>query len=116
MTMPSFARGDGRRDSMLYLKRALLLVLGFLIAHSTAIAADYQYLFNQTFSGTPPASSNHLWMDAVFRDLTTGTVQLTVSNLNLTGTENVDELYLNLNPAFDPTKLNFTFVSSGSGF
>ena len=41
---------------------------------------------------------------------------MTVSNLHLTGTENVDQLYLNLNPAFDPLKLQFTYVSSSGGF
>jgi hypothetical protein len=41
---------------------------------------------------------------------------VTVSNLHLSGKENVDQLYLNLNPAFDPLKLHFTFVSSSGGF
>jgi hypothetical protein len=88
--------------------------LAFL--HSVARAADYQFLFNDGFSGTPPAASNQVWMEAVISDVTMGTVQLTVSNLNLTGTENVDQLYLNLNPTLDATKLNFSYVSGSGAF
>src|SRR5262249_23711285 len=49
-------------------------------------------------------------------DVSLGTVQLTVSNLNLTGTENVDQLYLNLNPNLDATQLSFNYVSGSGGF
>ena len=104
---------------MLYLKK--LAKLGFSVCslallQSAVFAADYQYILNQAFSGTAPASTNHAWIDAAFRTLTNGTVQLTVSNLNLKGIENVDQLYLNLNPTYNPTKLHFTYVSSSGGF
>jgi hypothetical protein len=100
---------------MLYLKKLALSVLSLAVLYSTASAASYQYLFNDAFSGTAPASTN-AWMEAIVSDVTNGTVQLTVSNLNLTGSENVDELYLNLNPTLDATKLNFTYLSDGGGF
>jgi hypothetical protein len=79
-------------------------------------AQDNQILLNNLFGGASPASTNSAWMDVVFRDVSPGVVSVTVSNLHLTGTENVDQLYLNLNPAFDPFKLSFTFVSSSGGF
>jgi hypothetical protein len=104
---------------MLYLKKLATLTLSvysLAVLHSTAHAADYQYLFNDAFSGTPPASTNHLWMEAIFRDVTNGTVQLTVSNLNLSGTENVDQLYLNLNPTLDATKLHFSYLMGSGSF
>jgi len=101
---------------MLYVKKLALLVAGIAIFHFGTAASEYQYLFDQAFSGAAPAASNSVWMGADFRDISAGTVQLTVSNLNLTGAENVDQLYLNLNPALDPTKLQFTFVSGSGGF
>src|SRR6476646_2486969 len=103
---------------MLYLKKWSMLALSvcsLAVFHSTAFPASYQYLFNDAFSGTAPASTN-VWMEAIVSDITNGTVQLTVSNLNLTGSENVDELYLNLNPTLDATKLNFTYLSGSGGF
>jgi hypothetical protein len=80
------------------------------------LAQDNQIILNNLFGGTSPASTNPAWMDVVFRDVSPGVVSMTVSNLHLTGTENVDQLYLNLNPAFDPLKLQFTYVSSSGGF
>ena len=95
-----------------------LTAIGFLIGIFClpAFAQDYQLVLNDAFSGSSPASPNTSWMDVVFRDVSPGIVSVTVSNLNLAGTENVDQLYLNLNPAFDPLKLQFTFVSSSGGF
>jgi hypothetical protein len=104
---------------MLYLKKWAMLglsICSLAVFHSRAFASDYQYILNQAFSGTAPAATNQAWIDTAFRTLSNGTVQLTVSNLNLTGAENVDQLYLNLNPAFDATKLNFTYVSGSGGF
>src|ERR1051326_3290546 len=100
---------------MLFLKKLALSVLSLTVPYSPTFAAGYEYLFNDAFSGTAPASTN-AWMEAIFSDVTNGTVQLTVSNLNLTGSENVDELYLNLKPTLDATKLNFTYLSGSGGF
>jgi hypothetical protein len=101
---------------MSYLKKLAFVVVCASAVCAPGFAADYQYLFNDAFSGTMPASSNNVWMNAVFHDVSPGTVELTVSNLNLTGSENVDQLYLNLAPNLDATKLNFTFLSGSGGF
>jgi hypothetical protein len=104
---------------MLYLKKRAMLALSvccLAVIPSAAFATDYQYLFNDAFSGTPPAATNQVWMEATFSDVSSGIVQLTVSNLNLTGAENVDQLYLNLNPSLDATKLSFTYLSSSGSF
>ena len=80
------------------------------------LAQDNQLFLNNVFGGTAPASTNTSWMDVVFRDVSPGVVSVTVSNLHLSGSENVDQIYLNLNPVFNPLKLHFSFVSSSGGF
>ncbi len=40
---------------------------------------------------------------------------LKISNIGLTGTEYVQELYINLNPTLDPTKLIFTETAASTG-
>ena len=74
------------------------------------------YQFDSVFGGAAPASSNRPWIDGCFRTLSPGTVQLTVSNLTLTGSESVDQLYFNLNPGLNPTRLAFSFSGGSGGF
>ena len=100
---------------MAFLKKLAFAALASVVVHAVAFADGYQYDFAHAFSGTAPASATTPWVQARFIDIAPGTVQLTVSNLNLSGQENVDQLYFNLAPTLDPTKLNFTHVSdSGS--
>ena len=98
------------------LKKLASVTLASVVIHTVALADGYQYDFDHAFSGTPPASLSTPWTQARFVDIAPGMVQLTVSNLNLSGHENVDQLYFNLAPALDPTKLNFTHVSDSGGF
>jgi len=79
-------------------------------------AASVQIPFDKIFSGGSPASTNTPWSYALFEDVGPGTVRLTVSNLNLTGAEDVDELYLNLNPSYNPKDLIFSETGSSSNF
>src|SRR5690349_9683000 len=67
------------------------------------------------FSGTPPVSPAP-WVDALFQDVTPGTVLLTISNPGLTANEKLTEFYINLDPALSPTSLNFTPVANSGGF
>src|SRR5438445_1478560 len=97
---------------MLCFKRLLSVTLGSIIVHSVAVADGFQLDFDRTFSGSAPSSPSSPWADARFQNVTPGTVQITVSNLSLTGTENVDELYFNLAPTLNPLNLNFTLISS----
>src|SRR6266571_4091238 len=101
---------------MLFFKRLLSVTLGSIIVHSVAVADGFQLDFDRAFSGSAPSSPNSPWADARFQDVAPGTVQLTVSNLTLTGSENVDELYFNLAPTLNPLNLNFTYVSGSGGF
>ena len=66
---------------------------------------DFQMTSN--FSGTMPSGSLP-WMDIRITDGSSpGTVSLSISNVNITGSEKVTEFYLNINPAYDVTKLSF---------
>jgi hypothetical protein len=95
---------------------AILAVAAGVLVPRQVTAESFLYQFAQAFSGTAPASTNGPWIDGLFQTITPGAVRLTVSNLNLTGSENVDYLYLNLNPALNVTKLQFAFAGSGGSF
>jgi hypothetical protein len=77
-------------------------------------SADFYYLFDHTWTGTGPVAPAP-WVSEFFHDIAPGTVSLTVSNVGLSGTEYVQELYMNLNPNLDPTKLNFTQTADSAG-
>src|SRR5215472_10922168 len=91
--------------------------LAGLIPFSAKAASPIEFDFGQVFTGDGPVSPVQPWVKATFTDGTTpGTVLLSVSNPNLTGGENVDQLYINLNPIFSPNDLTFTLQSSSPGF
>ncbi len=105
------------RENLGIIGLAALLAAGSLpLLTSVAYSGQVDYQFNDPFSGTAPASTNQPWIDAMFEDVTPGTVQLTVANLNLSGSENVGGLYLNLNPTYDPTALRLSFLGGSGGF
>jgi len=94
--------------------RALICVAISVGALSTTQAAVI-FDFNNAFSGSPPAATNTPWLEAQFQDVTPGTVRLTVFNLGLSGSENIDQLYFNLATNLDPLGLTFSGLSaSGS--
>ena len=105
--------------NMLFLKKcgiAASIGLASLVPFS-AKAVTLEYDFGQVFTGDGPVSPVQPWVVATFTDgVTPGTVLFSVSNPNLTGAENVDELYVNLNPIFSPNDLTFTLQSSSPGF
>jgi hypothetical protein len=68
--------------------------------------------FDNAFSGTAPASTNTPWLEAQFQDVTPGTVRLTVFNLNLSGSENIDQLYFNLATNLNPLALTFSGLNA----
>jgi hypothetical protein len=98
-----------KRSINRYLSVIPCLLLLAVQVSSGAVATSFTYQFTNVFVGTAPASDHAPWIDAVFQDISPGVVHLTVSNLNLTGTEKVGELFFNLAPNLDPTKLNFSF-------
>src|SRR5256885_9980152 len=87
-------------------------VLLFL-APTASRALDYEYRFNTTFSGTGP-SGPPPWIDAVFHDVTNGTVSLTISNNGLSGSEFIGGLYFNLNTNLNATSLSFQLIQGSA--
>jgi hypothetical protein len=65
--------------------------------------------FDNVFSGVSP-SGQAPWVSVLFEDIRPGTVELSISAINLSPSEKVTELYLNLNPNWVATRLNFSFV------
>ena len=84
------------------------------VASTPGAGTGYAYHFDKVISGYSPASTNRPWLDAVFQNVSPGTVRLTVTNLHLTGNEDIEGLYFNLNPKLDPTRLSFA-MAGGSG-
>ena len=95
---------------------ALLFAGVSLFGCSVVLAESIGYQFNYAFSGTAPASTSQPWIDAVFEDVTPGTVRLAITNLNLSGSENVGELYFNLNPRYSPSALALSIGGGSGGF
>jgi VPDSG-CTERM motif len=76
-----------------------------LLMNQNASAASFTLNFDTEFSGGQAPGGPAPWLSATFTDTTPGTVSLTLSaspapGYGLTGTENVDGLYLNVAPAF----------------
>lgn len=90
--------------------------IGLFIITANAASPDYMYQFNDAFSGSVPASPSRPWIDATFQTLAPGTVRLTVTNMTLTGSENVDQLYFNLNTNLQASKLSFKLVKESGAF
>jgi hypothetical protein len=98
-----------------------ILALGFILSEwgltpLPAGASAFIFQFGDVFYGTPAASPTRPWVDALFEDVSPGVVRLTVSNLRLTASENLAELYLNLNPNLNPTNLVFKELPSTGAF
>jgi len=92
------------------------LLMGATLLLQTASASSITYDFDHEFSsGTPPAGAAP-WLQAVFSDAGANTVQLTLSTLNLTGSEFVSGWYFNLNPAFSTADLTISQTGMGGAF
>ncbi len=72
------------------------------------------YNFDNVFSGTSPLGSSP-WFRAELTAINSQTVRLTLDGLNLSTSEKVTELYLNLNTNYLATDLQFSFVSGTAG-
>jgi hypothetical protein len=86
-----------------------LIVFGLIIFGTLTAKADIILGANFEFSGgSAPASGTAPWIQAQFSDVSPGTVELTLSTPNLTGSEFVSDWDLNIDPSFNPTNLTFT--------
>lgn len=95
------------------------LIAGLFIGYVRNVAAAVDLGFNQVFSdgSVAPASSKTPWMSAVFTDNGNGTVDLSLSNPNLTGVESVSELFFNFASCqVSVQSLSFSTVSQSGSF
>lgn len=95
-----------------------LTVAGLALARAGTCSAALDLGFNQLFTGpgnVAPSSSSLPWSEALFTDNGDGTVNLLLSNPNLTGVESVSDFYFNFANASVPVaNLTFTTVSAGT--
>ena len=91
------------------------LALFALLAPAGARATAFIYQFSTVFEGTAPEGPPP-WITASFSDVSSGVVQMTISAAGMTSAESLGKLLLNLDPADNPTKLKFTYVSSTGSF
>lgn len=79
-------------------------------------ASGIVYQFDNEFSSGTPPSGPAPWITATIENVTPGTVQLTIANNGLLGSEFVSGFYLNLNTNFSPLDLSISLVSSSGSF
>jgi PEP-CTERM motif len=103
--------------SRIFLTGLIVIVIGMaLLPAKSSAASGITYQFDNEFSsGTPPAGPAP-WITATIQTVTPGTVQLTIANNGLLGSEFVSGFYLNLNTNFNPLNLSISYVSGAGSF
>lgn len=92
-----------------------LFTLAVMTSLPSAHAASLSMVYDFEFSGGRAPGGTGPWIWTAFDDSgSTGTVRMTVSAAGLTSGENIKELYFNIDPSLDPTKLSFNYLSSSS--
>jgi hypothetical protein len=90
--------------------------IALLSPAKSSAASGITYQFDNEFSsGTPPAGPGP-WITASIQNISPGTVQLTIANNGLLGSEFVSGFYLNLNTNFSPLNLSISYISSSGTF
>jgi len=113
--------GIGQKLSPVFLRRSLTVAAVFfllpLISPGHAAASILTYGMNLEFSGGKAPSASAPWVTVTINDFNlTGMVELTIAANGLTGNENVSGMYLNLDPALDPTDLLFSAPTKSRAF
>jgi len=91
----------------------LVLVAGIMaiVCPSFAPGAVVSFDLDVEFSGSTPPAGAGPWLNATFDDGdSAGSVTLTLTAINLTGTEFVSDWLFNLDPGLDPTELTFSLA------
>lgn len=98
-----------RRFLRPFLGAAAVFCLLPLLSPSQALATIVTYGMNMEFSGGVSPSASAPWVVVKIDDFNlTGMVDMKITAPGLTGSENLSGLYLNLDPALDPTDLLFS--------
>ena len=91
----------------------LLVLLSVGQVHATSMSLP----MSQEFSGATAPAGSAPWLTPKFDDENTpGTVKFTLETTNLTGSEFVSGLYLNIDPAMDPADLSFGSITKTGTF
>jgi hypothetical protein len=89
-----------------------------LLAAAPASALTITYELSVEFSGGDAPEGTAPWMTITIDDEAdaggANSVRITISNVNLTDREFVEMVYLNFDPALDPTQLTFTAVNTSA--
>ncbi|MBI4583497.1 MAG: PEP-CTERM sorting domain-containing protein [Planctomycetes bacterium] len=83
--------------------------LGMAVFPSATLALTIE--LDTEFSGADAPTGPAPWVVITVEDVNATTVKVTISNSGLTGSEFSESVYLNLNPAIDPTNLTFNQLS-----
>jgi hypothetical protein len=94
---------------------ALVLLLPLIFSAAGARADSFFYQYTNVYAGTRPEGSP-AWVNSLFSDVSTGTVQLKISANGLANGEFLSAMFFNLDPSLNPTKLTFNYVGSSGGF
>lgn len=95
----------------------MLLSAALLCGSDAGLAAIVQQDLNIEYSGGTPPAGNPPWLRATFNDFGgSGSVEMTLTALNLTGSEFVNDWLFNLDPVLDPSALSFGVQSATSNF
>jgi len=89
-----------------------VLVLAALLVANLTTQAAVSIGTDVSIQGSKPASSTTPWVNSLFTDIAPNTVQLTITAPNLTGSEFIQNLYLQFNNTKQVTSLVFTPVFS----
>jgi hypothetical protein len=101
---------------MLYRKGVYwVCVVAVFVGFAQGGFADTIFSYNDIYGGTPPVSTNKPWMTALLKTISPGDVRLTISNLNLTASESVDQAYFNINPLLNVKSLKFKIIGGSTG-
>jgi hypothetical protein len=104
-----FTPTRARRFLRQFLGAAAIFGLLPLLSPGHAVASIVTYAMNLEFSGGTAPSASAPWVVVTIDDFNlSGMVDLKVTAPGLTGSENLSGLYLNLDPALDPTDLLFS--------
>jgi len=93
---------------------SLVLPFSLATAQAAIVTMGVDYMFGA--QSVDPNSSTTPWVAAKLQDNGDGTVNLTISNPNLTGTENVGGFYLNFDNTKNVVALQFSVVSTSGTF
>jgi hypothetical protein len=89
-----------------------------LFAGSPASALSITFDLDVEFSGGTPPEGGTPWMSITIDDAAdpggANSVRVTVSNVGITDAEFVESVFLNFDPALDPTLLTFTAVNTSA--